>query len=86
MRKHSSHKTLEREGMVADELIKYYTKCNRCYESVFFADFHKKSHGYFYYDDFPTYGKKKITCGGCSGETLFIRKTRGFIFYEIVKT
>ena len=30
--------------------------------------------------------KKKITCRGCLGEKLFIRKTRGFIFYEIVKT
>ena len=76
---------MEKEGMVADELIKYCTKCNRSYESVLLADFWKKSHGYFYYDDFPTYGKKKITCGGCSGEKLFKRKTRGFIFYEIVK-
>ena len=37
------------------------------------------------YDDFVTYGKKKITCPVCIGKTSHATMLRDLILYEIIK-
>ncbi|MAG26282.1 hypothetical protein CMI47_12085 [Candidatus Pacearchaeota archaeon] len=40
----------------------YCVKCNKAHENVFYAG---KGKNVYYYDDFPTYGLKRIICDRC---------------------
>lgn len=81
------HRTLEREGLVADEVVVYCDKCNKCWEAVRFRGRKSYHHKYLYYDDFPTYNRKRVKCHKCSGKKMKSKKLDGMIFWqEIVKS
>lgn len=81
-----THKTLEREGKVADETIFYCEKCNRCWEATRITSCRKQVYGYLFHEDFPTYKKGRATCVSCSGEKLEMKKRLGLEVYTIMKS
>jgi len=77
-----------REGIVADETIYYCESCSKCWEKIKVGHTRSKKHGYLFYEDFPSYKKKRKTCIGCEGNTLVykISKRGGIDFYDVVKS
>ena len=51
-----------REGVYTDETVHHCTTCGRCWEITKLKS-RSLTSGYFFYTDFPTYGKQKKTCG-----------------------
>lgn len=79
------HKNSNREGLLTDETVHFCESCSRCWEITKLKS-RGITLGYFFYTDFPTYGKKRKTCGECKGESLILRKNTGMPFYEIQKS
>jgi hypothetical protein len=74
----------------ADEAIKHCKKCNKCWELM---EIEKSKLGkqtvnkyITFYEDFVTYGKEKITCPVCNGQTSDAQMLRGFLVYELIKS
>ena len=74
-----------REGVYPDETVHHCTTCGRCWE-ITKLNSRSLTSGYFFYTDFPTYGKQKKTCGQCKGENLVLRENTGMPFWEIQKS
>ena len=59
---------------LADVSIKHCLKCNLCWEIKKYQNRRNGKSVYIklihYYNNFPTYGKDKITCQHCSGMDL----------------
>lgn len=52
-----------------DEKIKHCLSCNRCWERNWFADRSWDiSYKFLFYENFVTYGKKKVTCPVCASK------------------
>ena len=73
-----------------DDIIMHCKKCNKCWEKM---EIEKSIAGQqtlkkyiTRYDDFVTYGKKKITCPVCNGKTSHATMLRDLILYEIIKS
>ena len=64
----------------ADDAVFYCKSCKNCWEEV---NTSSKNTQVYFYKNFPTYGKKRKTCGECKGESLILRKNTGMPFYEI---
>lgn len=74
----------------ADEAVKHCKKCNKCWELM---EIEKTRHRnqqinkyITFYEDFVTYGKEKITCPVCNGQTSDAQMLRGFLVYEVIKS
>mgnify|MGYP003134906700 FL=1 len=52
------------DSRIADKRIKHCKECNRCWEILYYGN----KENFYYYYDFPTYGKQKQICKHCKGE------------------
>ena len=81
-----------REGEYTDKVVKFCISCKCCFEKINFMrtrdGINKRVYGYFFYDNFPSYGKEKTTCVKCSGkEKLLLQKLdENMPYYEILKS
>ena len=76
-------RSLEREGIVADQLISYCTECNNCWEAVRFRGREGRHHyKYLYYEDFPTYKRQRTTCLKCSGANMVQKEINGMVYWQ----
>ena len=73
-----------------DDIIMHCKKCNKCWEKM---EIEKSISGQpvtkqyiTRYDDFVTYGKKKITCPVFFFKTSHATMLRDLILYEIIKS
>jgi hypothetical protein len=77
------------DGQVADKTIKYCKSCNQCYESKRIRrkinNVHTMLNGYFYYKDFPRFGKEKKECAKCKGNPMQLLDYKGFVFHHIIE-
>lgn len=76
------------EGKLTDSQVHYCESCNRCWESAkvfkWKGKVRKPVQGYYFYEDFPTWGKKRVICSDCSGAKLQVREYRGMLLWEVV--
>ena len=54
-------KYLYRDGKIADKVLKYCTICKKVWEKYNY----KGNTNFFFYDNFPRYGKTKENCPNC---------------------
>ena len=77
------------EGKLTDLNVHHCTSCGRCWEQTKACKWKDRVRvsirGYYFYNDFPTYGKKKKTCVSCGGAKLKLRKFRGMKLWEVVE-
>tara|TARA_R100000773_G_C4218680_1_gene117168 strand:+ start:2097 stop:2414 length:318 start_codon:yes stop_codon:yes gene_type:complete len=81
--------TQNNDGKFADKYIFYCTTCKQCYEETSIKrkvdNIWRRLDGYYYYKDFPTYGKEKKECLQCKGMKIMKLDYVGMIFHYIVK-
>jgi len=78
------------DSLNADEVIKYCETCNKCWEKTRLGITENsrtvEKNFIIFYEDFPTYGKKRKTCHQCNGNTHHAQKLRGLIVHKIIES
>lgn len=72
------------DSKLADENIKYCTKCNTCYEQTILRNYVAKNRVVIFYQDFPSYGKEKKDCLKCDGSNYKKSMYGNTICYESI--
>jgi hypothetical protein len=75
----------EFDAKKADENIFFCTSCKKCWEFYTFNTRFYNENSYSYYDNFPSYGKKKVTCAKCEGKKIESKKRQGFNLNFIIE-
>jgi len=77
-------KKVNYDSKLADENIKYCTKCNTCYEQTILRNYVAKNRVVIFYEDFPSYGKEKKDCLRCDGSSYKKSMYGNTICYESI--
>jgi len=76
------------EGRATDLIIHYCPECNTCWEKArawkWVGRTRRYINGYYFYKDFPTYGKKRVTCCKCEGKKLRQTLFLDMLLWEVV--
>tara|TARA_Y100000593_G_C4259868_1_gene311619 strand:- start:99 stop:371 length:273 start_codon:yes stop_codon:yes gene_type:complete len=77
------------EGKKTDLNVHHCTSCGRCWEKTNAWKWKGRVRvpikGYYFYDDFPTYGKKKKNCVTCNGAKLKLSLFKEMKLWEVVE-